>query len=1022
MDWFSNRYERDTEELRRQRREMESISRDVNTLKRNNEALQSAIREKDEMNRRFQEEIRRRDRAREEQIYRQNQMAMKNQEAQEEIKNELRKIRKRKDEEAKREKDELKRKQQQLKEERKKIDEEEFAKNKKNEEFSFFINKVEQKIKQYKRTIKELIGEDSNRNKINSLLSDIDSDVVAYQNIITQKSNIDSNILFNLHDVICYGYEKIADFFFEIKEYNESVELYKKVEQFDSRNKRSKLFNFKIGRTFFYNSQYSESIKYFNKFKENANRNNFNNVKQDINIICFEAYLKIEDSENAGNCLEEIINNIDEYKSRIFDFLELYFEYIQYKPSEKDFVKYFSYNIALTKSNSDLKEKLDSVKFKHKPFYEAYYEYRLFNYNESLHILENLRGSNALIDLFYYKVLSKAEKTIDSLENINNILPSLKNLLPGKKYNERSKFLKDNGNLLYLDCSTSKNFMDFYENLMSLKLKYYLNNSDYENLMISAKELKQVLFDYDYAPALQIKIIFSELYSFFNNNNSENSEWLYDFLKQSTTDKELENLLNRKYKDEKSFDEKYQFFNEKIDFIENPFYFTIKAVNKISDSKCFVLETYRENLSKENKVKREAALYKEKILGEKYNNFVTIFDYEIGEEVTKVAYPKFKTSLTNYLKEKILSDEEKSKLAKGVLDIFKNLEKESIILSSLNPDKIVLDYNNTPILRDTFFDESFKSESQSSMASSRISSSNRYKVPDEKSDRSFKSNTYLLGLLLYEIFYEEYIFGDIKDFATITRLHKEALVSRDQVTSLRERWIVEREDGTNVRVEKVNESNDDNISLEYKSILKKMLSVDINKRPSLNQIASSIRSFENDPQKEIERTSIINQEIMSKKKLKENISNMKITSIIVKNQSFLNELIETDNIEITHDNTINFDIKIIGNSKILGIVKYGMKYNVEIVQTSRGNQDKKETVKDTLEKVEKALITEKNENFADFLFQTRNILYEMENGKDIQDLIDEDYLHLAKLNKVEGLVASNTTNDEFCEIINNSLI
>jgi len=433
-----------------------------------------------------------------------------------------------------------------------------------------------------------------------------------------------------------------------------------------------------------------------------------------------------------------------------------------------------------------------------------------------------------------------------------------------------------------------------------------------------------------------------------------------------------------------------------------------------------------------------------------YNCFTTIYDYEVLEEITKIAYPVYKNSFSNYLKESgTFSDEnaeEKINFAKQLLEIFVILEKENIILSTLNPEKIVITKEDQLVLRDTFFDSSFKSESQSSMASSRISSSNRYKVPDEKRNRDLKANNYLLGLLLYELFYGKYIFDGVTDFAIITRLHKDLQLDKSQVYSLRNRWIVIDKNAITVRVEKVrvNTDLDINISSDIQKIIKKLLDNDKEKRAGLEEVKQLL--FNNDLKEDMisqgksysKNTETVKSETLSKTKLKELLQNLKINRVTIKDEKLFNSFF-TKNIKTIRDNNISYGLEIDSEQSLFGIKKYGAKFKIEIfeekedflskraVPSPKGDSNGKiilDSAKIDIDKLidtvsDKMMETEAD-MLSDFLFQTRQNLYEIKDNKDIKDLIDDEYLSLCKKVSINELRSGSKLDTEsYVAIINN---
>ncbi|MGM0370587.1 MAG: hypothetical protein ACQEP9_09205, partial [Bacillota bacterium] len=712
--------------------------------------------------------------------------------------------------------------------------------------------------------------------------------------------------------------------------------------------------------------------------------------------------------------VDKLVSKYIEDKVKLKSVLDLLEKYIKYSHAEEEMITYFSL-LSKYKKRSNLIDKLnDKVyeDFEYKSFYQGLQHYRDNQLGAAVKKFAEYKD-NDFAKIYYYKAkfleqgLSEQE-----LSEVNSLLHNLEELLNGDKVEPRENFYQQNQRIVYVDCSNTNHYFRLYLKLALTKLDYLFTNGNYEDFFASLKKINEEYFKLDFTVSNNCKRKLAQYYNFFKEqSSSEKEEYIYQILKRYSTKIELEGYLNQNHDFDKQITDIYEISDQQVEFIESPFYLGYYVTNRASNKQHIMIETYVENLNLSKIEAKQEAIKRERILGNKYDNFANVYQYSIEDGITRIIYSDFKNSLKRYMEHNsefsTETIEKKKKLALDLIQIFTDLKQEEIILGTLHPDRLMIDQDDNLILRDTFLHKTFKSESSSSIQSEKTFKTNKYRVVDKRKDRNNKSNYYLLGLILYELFYGEYIFAGVKDYMTIRHLHANRKVNKKYAASLKERWI-KTDDSTNVRVDKVKiKTEDNNIPVELQKMLRSLLYTNKAKRPSdLNKLRQIITNL-NEQEIEVDISKPISQQELIKF-----IAKQSHPLVQLEDKQLIN-LIENnvEEVEIDSSGADNYYLKVMTDGQNYGVNKLALRYKIEEVggkEKPQQNLDlqtadpERKTIKitDLIEKTEH-LLTVRNEE-GDFLYQLEKILYDIEADRGFLENLDQYFLEelTAVINKL----------------------
>ena len=993
-----------------------TIDRELERMREQNENLEKTIKEQEKAQEDFIREIKKRD---ERQRYERESMEKvieKNISEAEELKALYRKARKSEDEQERIKAEEYKKRIKELNNENKEKEKEISETEQQLELDKNQIKKFEKIFKTGKNMLLDLI----NANDFETLdkeIKNFENEITSLQEILIRK-NINSIEFHQYIDFILLIYKNLGDLFFEKKIYERTTEMYEKLTKLDYQKKYKQVdFNFRYGKSLYEIGKFQDAIEKLNriditKFDSKLGKND---IKYEYYSILFDIALTQEDDKKIEKYSKIIIENYSTDKSKLNSILKLLKDYIQYNPTEENITLYMSL-VYKYKSTKNLAKELEDEIYNDYKYKEFYTGLKLSKELKLDKAKEKLRGynNNDFIKIILWEILNEKDESENiNVEELNVLRNKLESLLEAKKNKERINFYNENNKLIYLDTSNVDDYFKLYLKVKIIEIDIAFKNNEYKEIFDKFSNLEKYFENYPINDKIKRKIVY--YYHFFKKQNEgEITTKLHNLLKKYSTELELEIYEKEDYSFNKKVDELYELTYQKINFINSPFYRGYIAKNNIDHKNYTLIETYRENLNKDKKQRKEVAINKEITLGEKSNFISKVYNYSIDDGVTQVIYPSYKSNLKEYIKNNDETNSEnkdmKISIALEIISIFEELEKNNIILSYLNPELIMINEENHLELRSIFLDNSFKSESTTSVGSQKVYLENKYGVPDEMKDRNEKSNYYLAGLLIYELFWGEYLFYGVEDSATITKLHKEKKVFKNEVYSLKDRWVHSEKDLL-TRVEKINiekkkeDGNNERFPISFLKEMKKILNINIDERPnSLEKIKKEIRNI-----KKIE-LNIDTSKYLIKKDLIIFLKKLEKIEISIKNkivfESIFGENIEIDKKDYSYNGYA--DMKIKSSNKIFELKKIGRRYKIsqkkDIIREKKDEKIEKrikkektnvfdlpEKVKVSIEKINNYLLEEDDENKIAYLYQTRQILYEIED-KIFDGNIEKEYI------------------------------
>ncbi len=845
--------------------------------------LNERLKRKEEADRKFREEMKKREELRQEELRRRDEELKKAKEEMKRIKKDIRRMQKEDKEEYEKIIEEKKKREKQLREESKQIEEERRKSEKESQEAKEKAREVKKNIKENEKHVKLKINkyiDEGNFTELDRILQELDATFVFLKEELV-KDSVSYKEFRSTGLVITNIYEFVGDIFYEKKEYDKAINMYENVRNLVSNNEDlSQDFYYKYAKTLHAIGRYNDALQYLNKYESILEKNNTLHKRRiDINLLYFDIYLSIEEDDKIEHYINSLINEEKAFKSRL-EIIDKLGEYIGYSFTESNVILYFSM-IERYRSLDKLKEIVNNERykgFKYLSFYKGIIDYKEGRYNEALNLFEEFK-ENEFSHIFILNCKRFIED-FDEKYDEKSIIEKLEKASEDRYLDERINFYESNNKLIYMDTTNVKHYQKLLFSLYAYKLKKIYSNQEFDLLI---EEIKDIIEKVDYwnylSSDFKVELIF--YYHFYReNNNKEYENIIWELLSQFSTKVELESYKQEKIKQNQEIQDIYIVLEERFPKLESPFYYSSIVKNKINNEKYTMLVTYIENLGL-NKVEiRQQSILQDKIIGEKHKGIANIFHYEIEDGETRIIYPYFKDNLKNILETEELSLSIKYLYIRQIIEIFKGLEEEDIVLRTLHPDKIMVDENNNLILREVYLERSFKSESSSSVNSSVDYKRNLYFTPYSHNVDDPRINYYLLGLLIYEIMEEEYLFEGVMDFSTIQNLHEEKSVNKQNVSLIKSRWIQNDEKEDLVKVEKINEKL---LALPKPiiDILKRSLDADIEKRPKdlkeLERVIDSLikKDTQEDEQSNEEEGTNYNEKLTNMK----NIINKKLENI-----------------------------------------------------------------------------------------------------------------------------------------------
>ncbi len=892
-------------------------------------------------------------------------------------------------------------------------------------------NKIRLKIENYKKYYLSLVRENK-YTEIDQGIQELEEEFILYK----QYSIKNQDEILYLANIMFDVYETCADLFQQNNLYDKSEYLYNKAKELTPAEKLSNNFLFKYSSCIFKLCKYSEVV--FNLEKVLQTKFKDNTMMSELDMMLFESYLAIQDEVKLKTQFEKMINLYSHDKPVMKQIMGQFEKYLQYYPEEKNQILYLSLNFYL-KSKPDIEKILDHdsfQKFYYADFYKAVYEQRNANYNKSIELLSQYQDIPIASILIYKSKRLGKSLTIKDFVSIDSLIKDFSVLTKEKNIQLRSRFVDENKYLMYLNPEQIDDFFRFYADLRISKMDILLFDNQFEKFNNELNDFINELENQDFIEGFIKQSLRSYYHFYLKSQSVENTEKLLNLLKRFCNDIELNVLLSNNETESKMIDEIYEISKEKNKAFNSPYYNVYEAEHKINQNHYCYLETMGEHLNSDRINLRKIAIEKDIVLSKIDSCYSPVYEYEVEQNQTRMVLPDYTRNFKKELEDQEAFNhsnaKEKINYAMQLIHIFEKLESEKVVLHSLNPEQIMLNHNNQLVLRNVFFEQSFKSESQSSSNSLRYYKAVLYSSPDEKLDRDYKSNYYLLGLLLYELFSGFYIFEGVEDFSSINLLHREKECQKSKVIVLAERWKLIDEKRPLVNVDKLNE-NCFNPLLNHEIIseLKSMLSANKNQRPDNLARLKTLMSDFNFKDLDLD---IFNKPIHLNK-IKDFIKKFQPETLYVNDEKLFLKFFQNTNVSksIVYGNNISDDFKNHYRENIKGsgnfsnglIIEKSEKYFQithvtgalyiikEIAEFSPNRLEDKETQKknstditdnfsDDLKKLLikiNQLINTNSDEFSDFLYSGREQVYQcIENDKnetdfssDMTDLIQSVY-------------------------------
>lgn len=648
-----------------------------------------------------------------------------------------------------------------------------------------------------KKQINDLF-DNSNFVEVEKLIKEIDYEMNLIIEVLSRK-NIDE-VVFNSYVVLVKEiYLQVADVFFNLRDYPNA---YKHFIEYYRYSKYSldvdNLAYYKLGKSAFETGRYTEAHEYFGKFDvHKVEKSESELINASLNEMLFKIAIKSEDNKKIKEQIEKVFNSLHSDKRYLNGYTKLLEEYIRFS-GDLSMGNSLLTILSKYKKSFDISKLLADTPFdklSYKNWFLSLEAKKKGNMEEALDFLKNLKDLSivSLERLNLKRELNKLETS--DLPILSNIKDEVVTLLQGKNFQERIDFINRNENLVFINPESVDDFFYLYENLIQNQISINIKDKNDEQIQLILKEVREYAFKFTIGKDL--KAFLSQYLDFLKNNDyKESYSLLFDLLKENSTENEFEAYLSSENKKLISLEEVYDLPGEAIDFIKSDFYKASLVTKFNTTEKYTLLESYYENMSSDKVRKREAILKEERLLSEKSPLFSTLYNFEINNGLIRIIYPEYTGSLMDYIKKEAITTkenlEEKKAIGLQLINIFKALEENKVYKSFIDPYLFVFNKEGKLELRGTATEKLFRSESTTSIGSTRVVSENKYKAPDDGRYLDEKSNCYLLGLLLYELFKGEYIFEGVKDFITISDLHSDRPVEKSKVYNLNDRWSFEK--------------------------------------------------------------------------------------------------------------------------------------------------------------------------------------------------------------------------------------
>lgn len=622
----------------------------------------------------------------------------------------------------------------------------------------------------------------------------------------------------------------IGEYYYSLEKYDKALNYFLEAFEFNY-NKKGRLEN-RIIKSGYNCGRYDIVDEHIENYSEE------NENKIDEYLLKLEIYIELNKTEKLKDILIELKEymyntgeKIDRYKwKRYSELLEKYT--IKSKSTSQCAVLFFS--LLYQKNFKKIEELLKFVEdFKEKDFFNGILKIREGEKEKAKQYFSKYLDTG--YGIIYYVQSSKDNLDEKSIDIINKFISmEIQNI-------ECGAYIIDHYKLL-----------DKKYEFLAYKLSYLLSNSEnrYDEVL---RELDRVFKEdirgkeYKGNNSLWIAIINVEehLKKIDSPLKKEYENILYFYL----SSEEINNLrsgLEETF--EVDIDKEYDIVERKNNIsIYNE---CIARVKESGKEKVYI-ELF-ETMSKKNIVEKKIALSQDKNMGENESSYLKIDNFSINDNKIEIITENYKR-LYEESRDRFsnLTLDERFKIAFQILDAFSSLEKNKIYMNKLNVDNLVCCEDGYKFRLLNYL-KTTESGSLSSTRSQMAKKSNSYKSPeDEKSSITEKSNIYIFGIILYEIFYGENIMKGIIDERLslekkeIVRdaFHYNLDIEKNLVSNnSEERFYLESKDKNTVKLRKVLERY--YVPKELTETLEKILKSKKIERPTLKEIEEELENIQ----------------------------------------------------------------------------------------------------------------------------------------------------------------------------------
>lgn len=621
----------------------------------------------------------------------------------------------------------------------------------------------------------------------------------------------------------------MGEYYYRNKEYAKALSYYLECENF--KIEKSNL-NYRIIDSAYKCGRYDDVEKYLEVYSENDS-----DKKIDEWILKSRVYINIDKKEkveeNLLNVEKMILTKIFENKvskEEMTLYLESLKKYIyQYSITEDKILNKLFFGYLYLKKLREIEKLLEDFK----EYENSEYFYGLIALKEN-----NLDAAKKIIKKYYGYVfggicISSFDRNNLDKEDIKEIDRILKipyeeeKLLPyliGEETYRSKLYDLLEAKLTYVFNNDRKGLSNIKNEIISVLETENVGSGEEKGNKILWKKFKEVL---DYLKQIEDPLYEEYLDIFIKNTNEETRGVIDKITDEIKVDIEDEYNILEKRDNSSTYEEFY------CENIHNK-----KRSNYIE---------FIETMSKKRRGIKEAAIVEEKMYGENNSSFIKIENFNLDENKIKVVtedYDKLYSEIRDEIC--VLNTKERFDEVFELIVAFKNLEKEGVYIRNLSEDNLVKK-GNIYKFRFLNYMKTLNSNSLSSTNSVYKNKTEKYNTPDN--EEGSKSNIYILGELLFDIFYGYHILdGVVPEFSKgnlikiKTKFHLEDYLDIALLSHLPKEKLY-MVNGDKAKIKKLDTVC--YVPKEIMEILNKMLSASTFERPTIEEVENYFEEIEN---------------------------------------------------------------------------------------------------------------------------------------------------------------------------------